>query len=103
MVNARAAVRQVHRPFGISGKVSQQIGPGYDYTVRLLAGTGDPPRDDHIPILTERATEGVARQRSRRTFLPRHDHPGVESTGQRHPDTLPAFEISWQVTSEYRF
>src|SRR5262249_40114869 len=38
VVNARAAVSQVHRPFGISGKVSQQIGAGYDYTVWLLAG-----------------------------------------------------------------
>src|SRR5580704_10608530 len=35
VVNARAAVRQVDRPFGISGKVFQQIRPGYDYTVRL--------------------------------------------------------------------
>src|SRR5690349_14665649 len=69
--------------------------------MRLAAGTCASSRHNHIAIVTECAAERVARQRSCRTFLPRHDHPRIEPTRQRHPDSLTAFEITLQVAGKY--
>jgi len=78
-------------------KISQQLGPRDKHVMWLAAGTGDPSRDDHIPIVTERAAERVARSDPWWTLLPGHPPFGYRIAGQRHPDTLSAVEIARQV------
>src|SRR5271157_390827 len=71
-----------------------------DHLIRLPADLGNSPRDDHVLAIAVATTEGVAWQRLWRRLPPSHDHPGVESPGQRHPYALLAVEIPGQISRE---
>ena len=92
-----ASVRKVHTPLGVIGKARKELVCHPDDFVGLFAHAGHSPRHDRVPTLAEHPHEGVAREGSGERLVPSHDHPGVQSPGQRHRDRLSRFEISREV------
>src|SRR6185295_17785240 len=62
---------------------------------RHLASYGD------VAAVAEHAPVGVIGERSRRALVPRHDHPGIQTAGQRYADWLTSFEVAGQVAREH--
>src|SRR5260370_39746955 len=78
----------------------KKLFPNRNHFVRLSACSGYSPRHDDVLRFTIRSTKGVARQRSARQLLPRHDDPRIESSSEGYPDPLRTFEVSWEITGE---
>src|SRR5687768_11123880 len=64
----------------------------------LATGLGDLTSDDDILGIAEHAAEGVTGQRAGLGFMPGHDHPRIESAGQRETDRFLGAEIAGQVS-----
>src|SRR5882724_9732859 len=74
--------------------------PHLNYLVGLLARPSHETRFDNILTVAEHPPEGVARKRSWGRFLPRQDHPRVQSSSQGHPDLLLTVEVPREIPRE---
>ena len=92
-----AAVRKVHTSLSVIGKAREELRSYRDHLVGLFARMGHLPRYNHVPRVAEHPSEGVAREGSGKRLVPSHDHPGVQSPGQGHPDSLLTLEVPGKV------
>src|SRR6202158_290889 len=71
------AFRQVDSALGIVRKMLQELIAYTDHLVRVLTCAGDFPDKPHVRTIAEHPSERVTRERSGRSLVPRHDHPGI--------------------------
>src|SRR5437773_762882 len=92
-----ASVGEIHGTLGVIRKARKELLSYGDHFVGLSARAGHLAPDNHVPAVSKRPAEGVAGKRSGRRLVPCHNHPGIETPRQGHPDSLPAVEVTREV------
>src|ERR1035438_8665256 len=96
-IHRSASVAEIYRAFGVLRKAREKLLTHWDHFMALVTETSDFPSNEKIFTLTKRTSKRITRQRSGWGLVPSHDHAGIESTSQRHPDSLPTIKVSRQI------
>src|SRR6267154_1217747 len=97
-----ATIGKMNCSFRVVWETREKILLYRDHFERLAARPGYLPRQQDILTVAEHASERITGKRSRRRFLPCHDHPGVQTPGQRHPDQFLPIEVPRKISREDR-
>src|SRR6267378_5733070 len=92
-----ASFRQIYAALRIMWETGQKLIADSDHLMGLLAELCDSPRYLDILTFPKCPSKRVRRHRTRSRPMPCHDHSGVQTTGQRHPNPLRASKIERKV------
>src|ERR1700722_14260288 len=91
-------VGEVNRALGITGEGGDELPIACNHFMGLATCPSHLPNHGNVAALAVHSPKGVAGKRARGSLVPRHDHPGVQSPSQRHPNWLPTVEVAGQST-----
>ena len=98
--HVRASVGQVHGPLRIAWKTCQELLAYADDVVGLAAHAGHFSGHEDVLRVAEHPGEGVTGQGLGGRVQLRHDHPRIQTAGERDPDLFAPFEVPRQIARE---